>query len=36
MIECLRVYPVLRTVGPGPLAACHVYNEDKEAAHAAV
>jgi peptide/nickel transport system ATP-binding protein len=36
MSACLRVYPVLRTVGPGQLAACHLYEEDKEAAHAAV
>ena len=36
MSECLRVYPVLRTVGPGQLAACHLYKEDKEAAHAVV
>jgi peptide/nickel transport system ATP-binding protein len=36
MSECLRVYPVLRTVGPGQLAACHLYSEHKEAAHAAV
>jgi peptide/nickel transport system ATP-binding protein len=36
MSECLRVYPVLRTVGPGQVAACHLYKVDKEAAHAAV
>src|SRR5262249_22056642 len=29
MSQCTRIYPVLRTVGPGQATACHLYEENK-------
>jgi len=36
MSVCTSVYPLLRAVQPGQLTACHLYDEDREAADAAV